>query len=599
MKHYWRIDRVRNINKQNIIEHINFLYKYNGTSYSALQNYANAFYNQGAGTGYFGSIVTQYNMLGLYSSNSDGTYNLSDLGILLYNNNDLVNSFLEFYLLKFQFPRPHLDYIEDVTIPYLVVLKILLKLQHKDPNYSYFTKREFYNLFNENAIRIKLDDIDDKFIDDLINNNRNWGLSQPAISGTDDLTYDKNFFCNSQFINSEGAKYNNPIDFYVGLSKDIGKIHFAQFILHQYSNSYFNYDQTQHNPPEKRLIKNQWSHYSNNKEDFFKYLNQKNMLQNKDDFRDFCSDKGYYFDENLIRRFLTSLSAKPFLLLTGISGTGKSKIAELYGEFITSVNLGRFIIKAVGSNWNDNKNLLGYFNPLVDTVGRYFPTELVEFISDANANRDKTFILLLDEMNLSYTERYFSDFLSALESLTNEITLPDGTKILWSENLKIIGTINEDETTHTLSPKVIDRANIIEMNGALPSIYLNDLIAKGDDKIINLINKDWHLEYIVLFDSIYTAFNGKFGYRTIDEITKYIIINVDYTGKDYKIYLDEQIYQKLLPKLYGTRGEILDKLEQLHFLFNPDNDDLSNSFTKLSAMINQIKKTGFTSFTTV
>ena len=595
MKHYWRNDRVRAIHTENFLEHIAFLYNYNGTLYSELKNHANSFYGQGAGTGYFGSIVTQYNMLGLYTINFDGTYKISETALLIHENQHLGSHFLEYFLLKFQFPRPHLDYTEDVSVPFLIILKILLKLFENNSDDSYFTKREFYHLFNENANRIRLVDIDDQFIDNLITNGRNWGLSQPAIIGTDDLAYDKNLFCNSQFINNNNIDYNNPNDFYIGLSKDINKIKFAKFVLNHYENRHFNYDQSTIISQEKKDIKNQWSKYSNNKTEFLNYLNQKNMLQNSDSFRQHCNDKGFHFDETMIRRFLTSLSAKSFLLLTGISGTGKSKIAELFGQFMTETSQGSFLMKAVGSNWNDNKNLLGYFNPIIGN-GTYVDTDLVRFIREANLNPEKTFIFLLDEMNLSYTERYFSDFLSALESLNKDIILPDGTVIYWSNNLKVIGTINEDETTHTLSPKVIDRANIIEMNGSLPSIYIAGLIARNDVKIQNLITKDWNTAFISHLDSIYEALDGKFGYRTIDEISNYVIINVEFTDKNYLEFLDEQVYQKLLPKLHGTRGEILEKLEKLQSILDTPEYVFASSNAKVIAMINQVRKTGFTSF---
>lgn len=597
MKHYWRNDRVRSISPANVIEHINFLNQYDGTDYSELTNYANAFYNIQSGGNYFGAIVTHYNLLGLYELNDDNTIKLSDTARLIASKNDLIAPFLEYFLFKFQFPRPHLVYKEAITVPFLIILKILLKLHEHNSDESYFTKREFYNLFNENANRISLEDIDDQFIYNLINNNRNWGLSQPAISGTDDLTYDKTLFCNSQFIINRSLDYSNPIDFYIGLTKDINKINFAKFVLNHYGNRYFNYDQNTTITQEKKDIKNQWSKYSNNKIEFLNYLNQKNMLQNSDSFRQYCNDKGFHFDETMIRRFLTSLSAKSFLLLTGISGTGKSKIAELFGQFMSETDQGNFLMKAVGSNWNDNKNLLGYFNPIIGG-GTYIDTDFVRYIREANLNPQKTFIFLLDEMNLSYTERYFSDFLSALESLNKDIILPDGSVIYWTNNLKIIGTINEDETTHTLSPKVIDRANIIEMNGSLPSEYIAVLIARNDVKIQNLITKDWNLAFITHLDSIYQALDGKFGYRTIDEISNYIIINVEFTGKDYLEFLDEQVYQKLLPKLHGTRGEILEKLEKLQSILDTPAYVFISSNAKVIAMINQVRKTGFTSFVT-
>ena len=76
------------------------------------------------------------------------------------------------------------------------------------------------------------------------------------------------------------------------------------------------------------------------------------------DFREYCEEEGFHFKEDLIRRFILSLETKPFLILTGISGSGKTKIAELYGNFLNKNTRGKKFILAIGSNWNDNKKLI-------------------------------------------------------------------------------------------------------------------------------------------------------------------------------------------------------------------------------------------------
>jgi hypothetical protein len=239
--------------------------------------------------------------------------------------------------------------------------------------------------------------------------------------------------------------------------------------------------------------------------------------------------------------------------------------------------------------------LLGFWNPIVDH-GSYEQTEVVKFILEANNNPNQTFVLLLDEMNLSYTERYFADFLSALESRTKEIRLPDDSKIYWSKNLKIIGTINEDETTHTLSPKVIDRSNIIEMDGVVPSQYFKELHNKSDKKASALYAKKWHEEYLQILDEVYHACEEGFGYRVVDEFTEYVKTNVDLTGEEFIQYFDEQLYQKVLPKVHGTRGEVGNILAKLQEICERKN--LQNSLVKINKMISQLSATGFTSFVT-
>lgn len=592
MKSFWRIDRVRTITPVNLLLHISFLKKYEGFSYNLLASHCNEFYNVPGTSNLFGSIVTQYNLLGLYYLNSNNEVVLSDTANLIYDHNEIALPFLEYFLLKFQFPRPPFIRNENIRKPFFLILKILLSLNNVATAQAFLTKKEFYYLFNESSNALKISDITEEFIANLLEDDRAWGRNKEDWSDNDDLSYDKTFLANSQFLTTDASLYNRAPGFYIGLAKGESLISFAAFILAQYGVGVFSYDSNNGDNREP------WSFYTNNLQEFKIYLNQKNMLQSATDFNEYCTEKGFHYDSDLIRRYLTSLLAKPFLLLSGISGTGKSKIAELYGGFLMSKSLGKILIKAVGSNWTDNKNLLGYFNPLLGDEGSFISTDVIKFIVEANQNIDKIYIILLDEMNLSYTERYFSDFLSALESLDKKITLADGTHILWSDNLKIVGTINEDETTHTLSPKVIDRANIIEMNGSRPSEYAMALLSNGNEKLIMLDQMVWKAEYLAKLDKIYDILQGKFGYRTIDEITNYVIINSNYTGELYHKYLDEQIYQKLLPKLHGTRGELMSKLESLDLELRSDEPSFVKSLTKVQAMIDQLKKTGFTSFVT-
>ena len=290
----------------------------------------------------------------------------------------------------------------------------------------------------------------------------------------------------------------------------------------------------------------------------------KNSNESIDKFHDYCNKQGFYYTKKLIRRFITSLDAKRFLLLTGISGTGKTKIAELYGEYLGE---NKYLKIAVGSNWNDNKKLLGYKNILVESHDKkhynngYVKTELVDFIKKANKQKNDC-IIIFDEMNLSYVERYFSDFLSALESRDNKIVLPNAEYIKWEDNIKIVGTVNIDETTYMFSPKVLDRANVIEMQSSKPSDYIKEVKDKDKKKdIYNKISKFLE-DYSKVLDDLYEATNHGFAYRTIDEISVYIGINLQY-DVSWKELLDEQIVQKILPKLHGTSSKIIPLLDKL------------------------------------
>ena len=200
-------------------------------------------------------------------------------------------------------------------------------------------------------------------------------------------------------------------------------------------------------------------------------------------------------------------------------------------------------------------------------------------------------------MNLSYTEKYFSDFLSALESIEKEISLPNGNKILWSKNLKIIGTINEDETTHTISPKILDRANVIEMNGLIPSDYIDMQIASEDD-IYKTFAENYNInDYKTLLNQIYTALNGNFAFRIMNEITLYININKAHNDDaDIHSLLDEQIYQKILPKIHGSKLDLPKKLSELKTVLEGTEKEYLLTNNKIKNMLDHVSTHGYASF---
>lgn len=212
------------------------------------------------------------------------------------------------------------------------------------------------------------------------------------------------------------------------------------------------------------------------------------------------------FDAISNQCFINALRTKPFLLLAGISGTGKSqKVQEL--AFMTcpdgklrnegGTTPGNYCLIEVKPNWHDSTELLGYYSAL---SGKYELKDFIRFIYKAIRNKDVPFFLCLDEMNLAPVEQYFAEYLSVLETrkkngneiqtqyllrkeIFNNCKLHDENGNLYSEkdaeiiaylkeygltlpdNLFVIGTVNMDDTTHQFSRKVIDRAFTIEMNG--------------------------------------------------------------------------------------------------------------------------------------
>ena len=157
---------------------------------------------------------------------------------------------------------------------------------------------------------------------------------------------------------------------------------------------------------------------------------------------------------------------------------------EIDLEIILPSNEGfQYKIIPVGANWTENRHIIGFYNVITN---EYITSEALELILEASKpeNKDKPFFLILDEMNLSHVERYFADFLSAMESdeyislhnSKDEIGYPNDIKI--PKNLFVIGTVNVDETTYMFSPKVLDRANVIEFSTISAKNYMLEGVIK-------------------------------------------------------------------------------------------------------------------------
>ena len=571
------IGRVQRMTSENIFNKENSIYKFikscEGNYYSKLQELSQGFYNEN-NPDYFGQIITPINILGLINTNESEQLINNNLLDSIYNNENLTREYMNYFLSMWQFPIPSTKIQSgrnrEIIKPYCLLLKLLTKLYEVNPNEAYLTSFDYAIIFlEEDSPILKLEDITTEYANNIIwnrENNRQRGISQENNS----LSYILGLLEESYFLTVNSNDYNNVNDFYVGLIKSEKNYNIALHIANSYETKFY-FDKNISD--RDRKVINEYGKYINDENKYKRFIKNIKNIINVYDFKEYCENKGYYYDIDLIRRFITSLETKRFLLITGISGTGKTKIAELWIDFL-NCNLERSLQIAIGSNWNDNKKLLGFKNILFDYEKSYEPTKLVNLFRKANNDLDNEYIIILDEMNLSYVERYFADFLSALESLKREILLPDGSSIYWTDNIKVIGTVNIDETTYMFSPKVLDRANVIEMNGIQPSKYI-EVVANSNGKIYKDINeKKWFEHYKVMIDELYLAMNRNFSYRVIDEITKYIANNMmlfDNNKEDiWKKYLDEQIYQKILPKLHGNRAEIEPILNNIEKIINED-----------------------------
>jgi 5-methylcytosine-specific restriction protein B len=297
-------------------------------------------------------------------------------------------------------------------------------------------------------------------------------------------------------------------------------------------------------------------------------------------------EAGLIFSTQLIQRFVASLCTKPFVICSGLSGSGKTKLAQAFAQWIT-VNESQYVVVPVGADWTNREPLLGYPNAL--NKEEYVSPEngVLDLMIRAKQNIENTeeptipYFLILDEMNLSHVERYFADFLSTMESgdkiplhkIENDsLMVPPSIKL--PKNLFIVGTVNIDETTYMFSPKVLDRANTIEFR--LTEKDLADFIAsdiKLDMELLKaqganmsdgfmamaLQKTDKNLKPseadLKLFFSELKKSGAEFGYRTASEIGR-LMFMLKELGESGDNLLDIAIMQKLLPKLHGSRSKL-------------------------------------------
>ncbi len=359
------------------------------------------------------------------------------------------------------------------------------------------------------------------------------------------------------------------------------------------------------------------------------YLDQQSII---DHVSSYIQSKGFFYEKKDLINFFLSLKTKPFVILSGISGTGKTKIVQWFAESLgaTEEN-GQFTLIPVRPDWSDSSDLLGYVN----LQGEFQERPLIKVLENADANPNRPYFVVLDEMNLARVEYYFSDFLSVIESrkwkdgkIVTSPVLPESITnkhITIPSNVYIIGTVNMDETTHPLSKKVLDRANTIEFN-TVNLDYFNFLMDIEEKEAEVVSNSSLATEYLHLkecfkenedlvrnISTILIEINkslesvgAQVGYRIRDEICFYMAYNEKGKLLSFDEALDYQIYQKILPRLAGGDGRTEEVLKQLYVLcaneeYDSGNNDASyakypRSANKLSHMLRRFEYDGFTSF---
>lgn len=269
----------------------------------------------------------------------------------------------------------------------------------------------------------------------------------------------------------------------------------------------------------------------------------------------------FVFTVDTIRDFhlnLTSLGDKHFVILNGISGTGKTQICSIYANAVYGLayeDQNPYLkVIPVRPDWTDSTALFGYYSALQK---RYVMTEFLKCILNALEERDKPHFIVLDEMNLARVEYYLSDYLSAVESrkpirLHSENNIENiPVEVVIPPNIYIIGTVNVDETTYTISDKVLDRAFVM----TLSDVNLENYWESKEQSIRDKFEK----EYIILSElhNILKPYNLHFGYRSMDEMISKISANANLQSDlqmERKSMLDRVICEKVFPKIRGDES---------------------------------------------
>lgn len=338
---------------------------------------------------------------------------------------------------------------------------------------------------------------------------------------------------------------------------------------------------------------------------------------------------------NIYRPYITAIKSKPFLLLAGISGTGKSRIVRelaraCWDEGTDEYKAQKpknFQMVQVKPNWHDSSDLIGYVSR-VSGKAEFVAGEFLKFIAKAWENTETPYFLCLDEMNLAPVEQYFAEYLSVIESrkshedgtvttdpivekadeewyfnLTASLTSDEDIRKQFNEqgicipqNLIVVGTVNMDETTFSFSRKVLDRAMTIEMNevdlhgglternepiGKLDKAELIGYAVDGVD--VYAANKEVCETVLTYLDAVNSVLEGtpfKIAYRTRNEFLLYVVNNLPYSKGEN----DEE-----LPQGYVV-ARALDEITSMKVLSRIEGDDTKVSDKLLDSLTETIEE---------
>jgi len=304
------------------------------------------------------------------------------------------------------------------------------------------------------------------------------------------------------------------------------------------------------------------------------------------DIREAVKADSKYSDQ--LHSFETHLKAAAFAL---IASRGAKKPAK------------RYEVVSVGADWTGSENILGYANGL--ETSSYMSKPALDLILQAERNPVEPHFLILDEMNLSHVERYFADVISSIESgelihlhrdgerKADGVVVPKAVGL--PKNLFIIGTVNVDETTYMFSPKVLDRANVIEFRMSESELssfliaptkpdlalmagkgeaYGHEVVEAASDSLAPFadpLKSKFELEMLIFFKALSTG-GAEFGYRVAHEAARFVQAYKRLGSHDdadvawFDGAFDYVVAQKFLPKLHGSRAKLGPLLKKLWFL---------------------------------
>ncbi|MDH6352142.1 MULTISPECIES: MrcB family domain-containing protein [unclassified Brevibacillus] len=329
------------------------------------------------------------------------------------------------------------------------------------------------------------------------------------------------------------------------------------------------------------------------------FVHDSDVKEAIDTIKTYIRQKGFHYPDQLIENFYLSIKTKPFVILAGISGTGKTKLVKLFAEALGATSENRqFRLIPVRPDWSDPSDLIGY----KDLTGNFRPGPLTEVLVEASnpEHQDKVYFICLDEMNLARVEHYFSDILSLIETqerkdgriVTNPLIsmnqLGKDDRAIYEglfipSNVVLIGTVNMDETTHPFSKKVLDRGNTIEFNyiqldnfpdaeevheadmewTAASSFLSSDYITLQEayKDYSNLIKES--TEKLIKINLILENIHAHIGFRVRDAICFYMVYNERFRLMSQDEAFDFQLLQKILPRIQGSNLSVKRALIEL------------------------------------